>query len=94
MLYTNCTDGELRIDPNELDNSVNETRGRLEICANNVWFSIYYSYAWVNTDPSTRALACRLLGYGDVGMFSVLCYMYTVFTDLMFRCDRIQDLLP
>ena len=65
--YSNCTDGELRTDPNELGNSVNETRGRLEICANNVWFSIYSSSTWYRYSP-TRALACRSLGYGDIGI--------------------------
>ena len=72
VLNSNCTDGELRTDLNELDNNVNETRGRLEICANNVWFSIYYSSTWYGSPSFTRALACRSLGYGDVGMFTII----------------------
>ena len=77
MLHSNCTDGELRTDPNELDSNVNETKGRLEICVNNVWFSIYHSSSWDGSSSFTRALACRSLGYGDVGVFAILILCYT-----------------
>ena len=58
--YANCTDGELRTDMQDDEDS---TRGRLEICSNNVWFSIYYSHWWLTTVSWTRSSACSLLGY-------------------------------
>ena len=67
VLFANCTDGELRIDPTKIDNTMNESSGRLEICASNVWFSIYDSYEWSRPLSLTTALACRSLGFGEVG---------------------------
>lgn len=67
MLFENCTDGELRIA-----SVANETRGRLEICASKMWFSIQYTYRW-NSGSAMTALACRSLGYGSVGVFTRLC---------------------
>ena len=63
----NCTDGDLRIVRSGVDSSVNESRGRLEICANNVWFSIRYTYNWGRSDSLATPLACRSLGYSEIG---------------------------
>ena len=66
VVYANCSDGELRTDVQEFGENGNEntTTGMLEICSNNVWFSIYYTSSWYRaTLPATRSLACHLLGY-------------------------------
>lgn len=69
---TNCTDGELRTDQHQLKNDANVTRGRLEICNNNVWFSIYDSYSWSRPNSVTASLACRLLGHSNSGVYTVV----------------------
>ena len=40
--------------------------GRLEICDNGVWFSVYRSNSWTYSER-TRTFACRSLGYGSIG---------------------------
>ena len=68
MLYANCTNGELRTESDGIEDNENVTRGRLEICSNQVWFSVYYSYSWYRSSSVTAGLACRSLGYGDIGI--------------------------
>ena len=66
MPYSNCTTGELRLSSNDLEYNANLTKGRLEICSNNVWFAVSFSYWWSQLLSYTRAryLPCDSLGYG------------------------------
>ena len=43
-----------------------EASGRLEICDNQVWFSILRSRNWVVSMSETVQLVCQLLGYGGI----------------------------
>ncbi len=62
--YSNCTNGDLRVDDMEPD----KASGRLEICDNGVWFSVYQSNSWTSYDPQrARSFACLSLGYGSIG---------------------------
>ena len=63
--YSNCTNGDLSVESTALEETENTTRGRLEICINNVWFSIVHTYSWSRTNSVTASKACHLLGYSD-----------------------------
>ena len=65
--YSNCTNGDLRVDNMEPD----KASGRLEICDNGVWFSVYRSNSWTSyysNSQRTLTSACQSLGYGNAGM--------------------------
>ena len=54
-------------------------KGRLEICANNVWFFIFYDYSWYRSNSVTATTACRLLGYNNTSMTTtILMIMYII----------------
>ena len=64
-MLSNCTTGDLRVDNIEPD----KTSGRLEICDNGVWFSIYLSYSWTSSSSRTRDFACQsIIGHESIGM--------------------------
>lgn len=68
--YSNCTSGDLRVDNMEPD----KASGRLEICDNGVWFSVYRSNSWTSYySERTRTFACRSLGYGSIGTKLLQC---------------------
>ena len=52
--------------------------GRLEICNNGVWFSVYRSNSWTYSER-TRTFACRSLGYGSIGK---LVSLYCIYIDI------------
>ena len=66
--HSNCTDGELRV----VNVGLREASGRLEICDNSVWFSVYRSNSWTSSSRPTRGFACRSLGYGHAGTHAIL----------------------
>ena len=78
--------------------------GRLEICDNGVWFSVYRSYSWTSYySGRTRTFACRSLGYGSIGkinycsVVSLYCIHINISHLLVyFVCRRysVPNLLP
>ena len=53
-----CTQGDIRLQGG------NSSRGRVEICYNNIWGTVCDSF-WDNTDAR---VACRQLGFNNTGM--------------------------
>ena len=72
-MYSDCSDGELR-----LAGKVTATSGRLEVCYNRAWGTVC-SYAWGTTESR---LACQLLGFQAYGinfmimLFEILLYIF------------------
>ena len=49
--------------------------GRLEICDNSAWFSIYRTNSWTSYySQRTYIFACQSLGYGSIGTKIIPCY--------------------
>ena len=67
VVFSNCSDGELRLSGSAVD-----YEGRVEICLNGVWGTIcysrlsssYYTRYW---DGSDARVVCRQLGHQELG---------------------------
>ena len=59
LLYTACTNGDLRLDNGTTGNLF----GRVEMCYNNVWGTVCQD----NFGPQEAVVACRQLGFSDAG---------------------------
>ena len=59
---------------------LDKASGRLEICDNGVWFSVYRSNSWTSYySERTRNFACQSLGYGSIGT-KVVYTVYKIFS--------------
>jgi hypothetical protein len=55
-----------------LVNGGNQYEGRVEVCLNNEWGTICDDY-W-KSNPHNAQVACRQLGYSDIGEYSLSGY--------------------
>ena len=60
MLLIGCTDGGIRL----IGGCLTESEGRVEICSNGVWGTVYDGGSWDNRDAT---VICRQLGYSSIG---------------------------
>ena len=65
-LYAGCVHGDLRL----AGSGTSSTRGRVEVCLNNVWGSVCDDH-WSSYDAR---VACRQLGYSDQCKFEAGYY--------------------
>ena len=81
--YSNCSDGDLR-----LSGGLKEYEGRVEICINNLWGSICYSSSRYGNswDINDGRVACRSLGYQELGTSFCYCLKYVGTWNCKFFC--------
>ena len=61
--YANCSNGQLR-----LSGGSSPLDGRLEICYNNVWFAMCYTYSSL----ANQKVICEALGYSSQGKAKII----------------------
>ena len=64
FLYIDCTTGAMRL--NGATGVLSSTRGRIEVCNNNMWGTVCDDFAGV----AEAVVACRQLGLSTTGMCS------------------------
>ena len=76
-LHAGCVHGDIRL----AGSGTSSTRGRVEVCLNNVWGSVCDDL-WSTNDAK---VACRQLGYSDQCKFEITSCCIILYLEIGYR---------